>query len=102
MNASATTIRFEELTNTTAYVILTDATVDYATCEDGDHWHLAELQALVAGYIEQVRIPTAPALCLIVNEEGLLRDMPENRVASLLAGQRIVGDAVLMRRTALR
>lgn len=58
---------------------------------------LEQLQKLVGGYIERIPVfwEGAPA-DLIVNEEGLLRQLPENKHASIIAHQRIVGDAVLL------
>lgn len=58
---------------------------------------LQQQQALVGGYIEYVPVVQNMHELLIINEEGRLQDMPEiNEVASLLAGQVIVGDAVLV------
>lgn len=58
---------------------------------------LQKQQALVGGYIEYVAVVPNMHQLLIVNEEGRLQEMPEiNEVASLLAGQDIVGDAVLV------
>ena len=56
---------------------------------------LKELQDLVGGYIEVVR--TLDGLVLVVDEEGRLSGKSVNVAASKLAGQVIVGDAVLMR-----
>ena len=54
---------------------------------------LAEAQTAVGGYVEVVRIDGRE---LLVNEEGLLRNLPVNREASALAGQHIVGDVVIL------
>lgn len=64
------------------------------------------LQAAVGGYIEQVRV--GPGVVLWVNEEGRLRGLPINRLATAVvaslyhaghgyqwAGGPIVGDALL-------
>lgn len=56
---------------------------------------LAELQKLVDGYIECVRLPNGDDL--ICNEEGLNRSMAINFMASALAGRPIVGPCVLLR-----
>lgn len=56
---------------------------------------LEALQAAVDGYIETVRLVPGRAV-MIVNEEGLLRDMPLNTVASAAAGARIVGPAIVV------
>ena len=77
-------------------------------CDDGDTCKLSTLQQLVGGFIEVTESsldPTwarEPVECihLIVNEEGLLRQLPDNPRATELyvCGDRsaIVGDAVLM------
>lgn len=64
---------------------------------------LAELQKMVGGWIERVRVAADGELGdLIVNEEGRLYDLPLNREASRLywtgraTTDPIVGDAVLL------
>jgi hypothetical protein len=54
-------------------------------------------QALVGGMIEEVhtRIEGKQAI-LLVNEEGLLKQMKPNDGASILAGRQLVGPAVLL------
>ena len=74
-------------------------------CDDGDTCKLNTLQQLVDGPIEVTESYLEPnwarepveCICLIVNEEGLLRQLPENRSATNLYayGGPIVGDAVL-------
>ena len=54
---------------------------------------LAGLQRLVGGHIETLAL--APDLTLIVNEEGLLRDLDYNLVASQFMNMHLVGNAVL-------
>ena len=57
---------------------------------------LAELQALVGGYIEMVRIPgDAGRRVFFVDEEGVLKKLKQNVRASRLEGQMLVGNAVL-------
>ena len=53
----------------------------------------------VDGYIEIVHIELGnfKDLVLVVNDEGLLRNLPCNDVASFLYGHYIAGNAVLMR-----
>ena len=60
---------------------------------------LAELQGLVGGLIEVVYLEDGKQL--IVNEEGVLLDLPLNQTASMLAGQPIVGNAVILEGLAL-
>ena len=55
---------------------------------------LSLLQGLVAGLIETVNLDDG--WTMIVNEEGLLRDLLMNEAASVLAGQYIVGDVVIL------
>ncbi len=58
---------------------------------------LEPLQALVGGLIEPAGLPWARAGLLVVNEEGMVYDLPLNRNASVLAGQRILGPAFFCR-----
>jgi hypothetical protein len=55
---------------------------------------LETLQKAVGGYIEEVHVPDGRVM--FVNEDGRSLNLPENLHASILAGQRIVGDAVLL------
>lgn len=70
--------------------------------EDGE-FTLEQLQKLVSGYIEVVwRVPGAPPhAVMVVNEEGLLQNLPVNPFASFLADQQIVGDVVVCSRKQL-
>lgn len=54
---------------------------------------LEQMQAAVGGYIEYVH---AGSKTLVVNEEGLLKGLPLNVMASDIAGRPIVGDALLV------
>ena len=56
---------------------------------------LEALQAAVDGYIETVRLVPGRAV-MIVNEEGLLRGMTPNPIASAVANTQIVGPAVVV------
>lgn len=60
----------------------------------GEPPSLETVQELVGGYVELVPLPFGNQL--LVNEEGLLQSLPDNPVASQLAGKRIVGNAVLL------
>ncbi len=61
------------------------------------------LHKAVNGYIEIVHPIGLPhPLCMIVNDEGLLRGLPQNWIGSILYGylqhgQPIVGDVVIMK-----
>lgn len=54
-----------------------------------------ELQKHVGGYVTFAPVADDDNLTLVVNEEGLPYRLPPNARASELAGQPIVGDAVL-------
>ena len=58
---------------------------------------LMELQSLIDGYIEAVPMKYDPSHLVIANEEGLLRHLPWNKLASDLTRQTIVGDAVVVK-----
>lgn len=52
---------------------------------------LERAQAMVGGYIEFVSVPSIPGSQAIVNEEGKLRGLFINPLASALTGHTIVG-----------
>jgi len=80
-------------TNPMAIHIKTDGT----QVSDVDISTLDKQQKLVGGYIEYVPVAQNMHKLLIVNEEGRLQEVPElNETASLLAGQPIIGDVVLV------
>lgn len=56
---------------------------------------LDALQAAVDGYIEVVTLVPDVAV-MLVNEEGLMRGMPYNAFATLIAAQNIVGPALIV------
>ena len=60
---------------------------------------LHDLQAAVDGYIEIVRPfgSSGGHLVMVVNDEGLLRDLPANSIGSLLYGDMIAGTVVIMK-----
>lgn len=63
--------------------------------KSGGRERLTAMQEAVGGYIEYVYINRGRDV-LVVNEEGRLIGLPINPAASLLAGQAIVGDALLL------
>ena len=65
-------------------------TIAEHTLEDELH----ALQTLVGGYIECVRLTDEAAM--LVDEEGLLKGLPRNDLASLIAQRQIVGTAVIV------
>lgn len=66
--------------------------IDIANSTPDDELHA--MQTAVGGYIEVVRISEDAAL--IVDEEGLLKALNQNALASLVARQQIVGTAVIV------
>jgi len=60
-------------------------------------WELREMQQCVGGYIQTVPVVGRPDLIMLVNEDGRLKRLAANLEASRLAGQAIVGRALLVR-----
>jgi hypothetical protein len=61
---------------------------------NGTNYTLEELQGFVGGYVEIVRIPY-PGMIMVVNEEGHLKGLTHNSISSFIAGQPIVGNALV-------
>jgi hypothetical protein len=55
---------------------------------------LEQAQEYVGGWIQMIRLANGDQL--IVNEEGLVHRLPFNPAASAIAGQPIVGNAMLL------
>lgn len=55
---------------------------------------LKNLQELVGGYIEPVRLHDNGVM--LVDEDGLMKGLPLNPMASVIAGTKIVGTAVIV------
>ena len=62
---------------------------------------LQEAQKIVGGLVEMVSSPKQPDWQILVNEEGLLRDLPFNEKATELCGTGIVGHAIILKGDAL-
>jgi len=62
-----------------------------------DRPSLKDAQALVGGLVEMVHLPHKPELQVLVNEEGLLKDLPLNVEASKMCMMPIVGDVVILK-----
>lgn len=80
-----------------AILITTKEVVKEVYPEDGTlKFTLKELQKHVGGYIELVktRIHINNNNMIIVNEEGLLMNLPLNELASVLTGRPLVGDVL--------
>ena len=58
---------------------------------------LQEAQKIVGGLVEMVRSPLEPDWQILVNEEGLLDDLPFNKEATELCGTGIVGHAIILK-----
>lgn len=86
-----------------ATLIKTNGTTQEVSPKSGQCFTLEELQGFVGGYIEIVPIRTSDNRLMVVNEEGLLSDLPSNRKATheLLRAcptqyNPIVGDVLLV------
>ena len=72
-----------------AEYIKTDGSVEVITVRNFKH-----AQELVGGFVEVVASYKHEGCTLLVNEEGLLRNLPLNATASVLTGEHIVGNAL--------
>lgn len=83
-----------------AKLIKPDGTEIEVTPKKGTHFSMEELQEYVGGYFELV--PQShlaknylPKTYLLVDEDGLMKQLPFNQKASKIAGRTIVGSALL-------
>lgn len=76
-----------------AKIYKTDGSEENIQPKNGKDFKLEELQPVVEGYIEIVRL--RDGRLMIVNEEGMLMKLPYNRIASQIAGQPIVGNVLV-------
>ena len=60
---------------------------------------IPDLQQAVGGIIEVIHLQDS---IMIVNEEGLIKELPYNILASGIAGMPIVGNAVLLTHESMR
>jgi hypothetical protein len=67
-----------------AKVIKPDGTIQEVVPANGKTFTLDELQHHVGGYIEILRMPGTGKAMMIVNEEGKLKSLPYNDVATKL------------------
>jgi hypothetical protein len=65
---------------------------------------LEQWQTIIGGYIEAVylRVAGGKRAVMVVDEEGLLKRLPPNHLASMLAGGLICGPAALLTGRALK
>ena len=75
-----------------ATLIRTNGEQEQIQPKNGTDFQLEELNAYIGGWIEIVRIGGGEIL--VVDEEGLCKELPINTTASILAGYTIVGPAV--------
>lgn len=81
-----------------ARLIKTDGTQIGIEPKNGNDFKWEELYEAIGGYIEIVRLGED---ILIVDEEGLCKQLPINPIATELAGHLIVGPAVLCKSSQL-
>ena len=74
-------------------IIKTDGTRMNVEPKNGTDFQLDELQEIVGGYIEIVHLSNGQIM--VVNEEGLIYDLPYNAEASSEAMDIIVGDVLV-------
>ena len=80
----------------TTYYIKADGDIikDYDLTQGSEENNLAKMQEAVGGYIEYA--PTNfKNTKVIANEEGLLHDLPQNHIASILCERVIVGNVLV-------
>ncbi len=86
-----------------AEIIKADGTKTEFVPKNRKYFQLSELQNVVGGYIEIV--PATDGRIMIVNEEGKLKGLPYNHIASNLHGvwnDPIVGDVLVCARSEIR
>ena len=69
---------------------------ELVTPEDGKYFTLPELQKYVGGFIELVPAGI-PGVIVYCNEEGQLKGLRSNMLASVICEQHLVGDVILVR-----
>jgi len=80
-----------------AKLIKPDGSVITVEPENGTDFRLDELNRFVEGYIEVIRPPGMPGVIMVINEEGKLKGLAHNAVASKFwhDADPIVGNALL-------
>ena len=74
-------------------IIQPDGTRRLVEPQDDESFDLEELQAIVGGYIQLVT--TLDDRYMICDEDGLSKQLPVNDLASIYAGQVIVGTVLI-------
>lgn len=86
-----------------AEIFKTDGTRHEILPKDGKYFSLEEIQEIVGGYIQMIPCVNPDYLC-IMNEEGKLKGLPFNGLATeevddnLFMGDYIVGDVLITHR----
>lgn len=63
----------------------------------GAKWTLSEMQAKVGGYVELIgRTELSKGKLMFADEDGLMKRLPPNEKASVMAGRPIVGDMLVV------
>lgn len=86
------------MTTHKAKLIKTDGTIENVEPKNGTDFSLDEMQKFVGGYIEVAYPPSEHGAIMVVNEEGKLRGLPINKLASKAYFPNqdvIVGDVLL-------
>lgn len=60
-----------------------------------EKFSLEEVQVLVGGYFEVIRVGVFP-MVMLLNEDGIELDLPVNPVATSMVGEKVLGDVVLL------
>jgi len=68
--------------------------------DNGVEFLLEEMQSIVGGYIEVLYL--SDGRLMVVNEEGLLRKLPFNPIATTMASRIIVGDVLVCEQNQIR
>lgn len=76
-----------------AKIIKSDGTERDVEPRNGGDFSLSEMQRIVGGFIECVTLDNGQLM--VVNEEGVILEMPYNKKASELFGQPIVGNVLV-------
>lgn len=76
-----------------ATLIKPDGTIHEVQPMNKQDFQLREIQQNVEGYFEIIHLPEDKLM--LVNEEGLLKQLQYNLIASMIAGQDIVGNALV-------
>ena len=80
---------------------MTIITTEFKVIEDkNDEPTLEDAQAFVEGWVEPVRLSNGDLL--LINEESVMRGLPVNEIASVIARQPILGNAMVIKKDALK